>query len=102
MSGSTNQFPRGSREWGIEHLRSIIDSPATTPDGRLKALGELREWESFEGTAAFDDEIENQKIMEQWDRVVKRARELRVLSKKLLRDATTRQDLLREITEIGG
>lgn len=101
-SAAGNPFPRGSREWGIEYLRSLIDHPAISPEARLKALGELREWESFEGTAAFDDEIEVEKHMEQWDRVVKRAKELRELSKKILRDATTRADLLRQITEVGG
>ena len=97
-----SKFPRGSREWGIEWLREIIDAPATTPDARLKALAEIREWESYEGSGSFDDQAELEKHLEQWDRVVKRAKELRELSKKLLRDATTRQDLMRQMTEIGG
>ena len=95
-----SKHPRGSREWGIDHLLFLIDHPGLTPDARLKALAELKEWESYEGAGKFDDEVEREKHMEQWERAIKRATDLRALEKKILRDQSTRQDLLRACAEM--
>lgn len=99
-SGFSSKHPKGSREWGIDHILYLIDNPGLTPDARLKAIAELREWESFEGSGKFDDEVEREKHMEQWERAIKRSRELRDLEKKILRDQATRQDLLRVCVEL--
>lgn len=99
-SGFSSKHPRGSREWGIDHLLYLIDHPGLTPDARLKALAELKEWESYEGAGKFDDEVEREKHMDQWERAIKRSRELRDLEKKILRDQATRQDLLRVCVEL--
>ena len=96
-----SKFPRGSREWAIDHLYDLIDAPGLTPDARLKALGELRDYENFEGAAKFDDEMEREKHLEQWERAIKRSKELRDLEKKILRDQATRQDVLRVCQELG-
>lgn len=97
---SEPKFPRGSREWLREHTLNLIDGEGLSPSERLKAISELRDLEQFQSTGTFDDEVERAKTLEQWERAVKRAKELRDLEKKLLRDSLLRHDLLRAMQEM--
>jgi hypothetical protein len=91
--------PRGSREWAVELVLTVADAPGATPEQKLKALDLLKEYESFESAGTFDDELEREKFMAQWDRAISRAKTLRDLEKALFRDPLTRQDVLRSLQE---
>ena len=94
-----SKYPRGSREWAIDLVLQVADAPGATPEQKLKALDLLKEYEQYEGAGKFDDQFERQKHLEQWERAMERARDLRVLEKKLLKDHAVRQDLLRALEE---
>ena len=95
----SSKHPRGSREWAVELVLEVADAPDATPEQKLKALDLLKEYESFESAGTFDDEIEREKFMAQWDRAIAKAKTLRELEKSIFRDALTRQDVLRSLQE---
>ena len=94
-----SKYPRGSREWLVERTRDLVDNPRLSASEQLKAIAELRSLEEFQGSGQFDDEVERGKFMEQWDRAIASVANLRELEKRLLRDHTVRQDLMRALEE---
>ena len=83
----------------MELVLEVADRPDATPEQKLKALDLLKDYESFQSAGNFDDEIEREKFMEQWDRAIAKAKSLRDLERTIFRDPLTRQDVLRSLQE---
>jgi hypothetical protein len=83
----------------VELVLEVADRPDATPEQKLKALDLLKDYESFQSAGNFDDEIEREKFMEQWDRAIAKAKSLRDLERTIFRDPLTRQDVLRSLQE---
>lgn len=97
---STPKGPaKGSREWAVLMVQDIADDKGASPEQKLKALDLLKDFEGFESAGTFDDEVEREKHMEQWQRAVERCKSLREVLKKLVKDPTVKFDIERDLQE---
>ena len=86
---AASAFVRGSREWSVEKILTVMDNPASTSEQVLKAADLLKEYQDF-GTKRLDDEKEAASSAAQWDRVFVRVAELKKAEEKLLKDPDVR------------
>lgn len=92
---------KGSREWAVRMVQDIADDKKASAEQKLKALDLLKDFEGFESAGTFDDEVEREKHMEQWQRAVERCKSLREVLKKLVKDPTVKFDIERDLQESG-